>query len=63
MLHDWTEAEKAFTSSSKKMSEKKKKKDRCCKVVWVHNQSQKFPKIFENIFILMIFIQPEDFPN
>ena len=47
----------------KKWVRKRRKKIGVVKWYEFTTNRKKFPKIFENIFILMTFIQPEDFPN
>ena len=42
---------------------KKKKDNRCCKALYLNTQAQKLAKVFENICILITFIQPKYFLN
>lgn len=41
----------------------KNENSRCCEELCVNTQAQKFLKIFENIYILITFVQPEHFLN
>ena len=50
-----------FVSSPKKWMRKSKKNKRCCKALCVNTQTEKLAKIFENIYILITFVQPEHF--